>query len=178
MKATSSRRQLIVFVLLMLALAGAAMRHWAANPSITRDVGTLLLVLWLPVIGQVVGFVIARAQGARPGRSAAAFAPDAAFEPHLHVEVLPLAGAARPVLAAGERTCTVIVGHEGFTARAAMPLAGWIGGAPTQVVALQLLRPALALQRLPVGATFSLLAGPAVVGTGRVLPVHPPGRLP
>jgi hypothetical protein len=176
MKATSSRRQLIVFVLLMLALAGAAMRLWAANPSIARDIGTLLLVLWLPVVGNVVGHVIARVRRARLARIAAAFAPGAAFEPQLHVELVPLAGAARPVLAAGERTCTVVVGHEGFTARTATPLADWIGGAPIQVVALQLLRPALALQRLGVGTTFSMLAGRTVVGTGRVLQVHEPER--
>ena len=45
---------MIVFVLLILALAGAAIRQWADNPSITRDIGTLLLVLWLPIIGNVV----------------------------------------------------------------------------------------------------------------------------
>ena len=60
MKATSSRRKLIVIVLLALALVGAGMRYWAPNPSVTRDIGTLLLVLWLPVIGNVVAFVINR----------------------------------------------------------------------------------------------------------------------
>ena len=60
MKATSSRRKLIVIVLLALALVGAGMRHWAPNPSVMRDMGTLLLVLWLPVIGNVVAFVINR----------------------------------------------------------------------------------------------------------------------
>ena len=54
MKATSSRRKLIVIVLLALALVGAGMRQWAPNPSLMRDVGTLLLVLWLPVIGNVI----------------------------------------------------------------------------------------------------------------------------
>jgi hypothetical protein len=175
MKATSSRRRLIVYVLLGLAVAGAAMRQWAPDPSLARDVGTLLLVLWLPVIGQVVGFVIARVQAARAGRIAAAFAPDAAFTPQLEIEFDPVT-AALPALPAGERHCTLVVGHEGFTARAAAPLAQWLGGPRTRIVALQLLRPALALQRLGVGTTFSMLAGRTVVGTGRVLQVHQPGH--
>jgi hypothetical protein len=174
MKATSSRRRLIVYVLLGLAVAGAAMRQWAPHPSLARDVGTLLLVLWLPVIGQVVGFVIARVQQARAGRVAAAFAPQAAFAPELEIEFVPVAAAALPALPAGERHCTLVVGHEGFTARAAAPLAQWLGGSRTCTVSLQMLRPALALQRLRVGTTFSMLAGRTVVGTGRVLQVHQP----
>jgi hypothetical protein len=176
MKATSSRRRLIVFVLLGLAVFGAALRLWADNPSLARDLGTLLLVLWLPVVGNVVGFVIARVQGARRARAAAAFGPEAAFKPQLQIEFTPLAAPALPALATSEHACTVVVGNEGFTARAATPLAQWAGATPTRVVELQLLRPALALRRLPVGATFSLLAGQSVVGTGRVLQVHEPER--
>jgi hypothetical protein len=44
----SGRRQVVMCVLLGLAAAGAAIRHWADNPSLARDIGTLLLVLWLP----------------------------------------------------------------------------------------------------------------------------------
>ena len=58
MKATSPRRQLAMCVLLGLALVGAGIRHWADNPSTLRDVGTLMLVLWLPAVGNLVGFVI------------------------------------------------------------------------------------------------------------------------
>ncbi len=44
--------------LLGLAIVGAAMRYWAPNPSATRDIGTLLLVLWLPAVGNLVSFVV------------------------------------------------------------------------------------------------------------------------
>jgi hypothetical protein len=174
MKATSSRRQLIVFVLLGLALLGAAMRQWADQPSLTRDIGTLLLVLWLPIIGNVVAFLITRVQSARRTRRARGFAPDTAFTPHLLVEVTPLdpSSCAWPALSNDERSCTLVIGHEGFTARATVPLAQWLAAGDARSVALQLLRPALALPRLPVGAAFSLLAGHSVVGTGRVLQVH------
>lgn len=174
MKATSSRRQLIVFVLLGLALAGAAIRQWADQPSLARDIGTLLLVLWLPIIGNVVAFVITRVQSARRARRTTGFAPHAVFTPHLLVEVIPLdpRTSAVPVLSNDERSCTLVVGNEGFTARATVPLAQWLAAGDARSVALQLLRPALALPRLPAGASFSLLAGHSVVGTGRVLQVH------
>lgn len=173
MKATSSRRQLIVFVLLGLALLGAAMRQWADRPSLARDIGTLLLVLWLPIIGNVVAFVITRVQSARRARRTTGFAPHAVFTPHLLVEVTPLdpRTSAVPVLSTDERSCTLVVGNEGFTARATVPLAQWLAGGEAQSVALQLLRPALALPRLPAGAEFRVLAGRSVVGSGRVLEV-------
>ena len=167
MKATSSRRQIIVFVLLVLALAGAVIRQWADNPSITRDIGTLLLVLWLPVIGNVVAFVIMRVQSARRARRSAGFAPESPFIAHLRVEVLPLAPA--PVFSKEERNCTLVIAQEGFTARSTTPLAQWLTAGATCPVELQLLRPELALPRLPAGTSFSILAGFLVVARGRVL---------
>ncbi len=167
MKATSSRRQIIVFVLLILALAGGAIRQWADNPSITRDIGTLLLVLWLPIIGNVVAYIIMRVQSARRARRAAGFAPDAAFTAHLLAEVQPLAPA--PVLSKGERDCTLVVGQEGFTARSTAPLAQWLAAGAARPVALQLLRPELAMSRLPAGASFTILAGRSLAASGRVL---------
>jgi hypothetical protein len=171
MKATSSRRQLIVLVLLGLALTGAAMRQWADKPSLTRDIGTLLLVLWLPIIGNVVAFVITRVQSARQRRRAIGFAPDAAFTPHLLVDVTPVDSSTVAVATLSNDECnfTLVIGQEGFTVRAAVPLVQWLAADAAQSLALQLLRPALALPRLPVGAAFNVLAGRAVVGTGRVL---------
>lgn len=57
---TSSRRQIVMVVLLVLAVIGAAIRYWAPNPSAARDVGTLLLVLWLPAVGNLVAFAIGK----------------------------------------------------------------------------------------------------------------------
>jgi hypothetical protein len=174
MKATSSRRQIIVFVLLILALAGAAIRQWADNPSVERDIGTLLLVLWLPIIGNVVAYVIVRVQSARRARRTGGFDPQAPFTPHLLVEVTPVdpVRPALPPLSDAERNCTLVIGNEGFTARADLPLVQWLTAGEARSVALQLLRPALALPRLPAGAAFSLLAGRSVAAGGRVLQVN------
>lgn len=169
MKATSSRRQLIVFVLLGLAVLGAAMRQWADDPSVTRDLGTLLLVLWLPVIGNVVAFVIRRLRtpGPRP-----AFEDGAVFTGQLWVELTPLAGAV-PGLSPHEHGCTLAIGAEGFTGRLPLPLAQWLAAGVPQALPLQFGRPELALPRFPADTVFRVMWGPAVVGTGRVLPQAP-----
>ena len=55
---TSSRRQIIMATLLGLAIVGAAMRYWAPNPSTARDIGTLLMVMWLPAVGNIISFAV------------------------------------------------------------------------------------------------------------------------
>ena len=55
---TSSRRQIVMATLLGLAIVGGAIRYWAPNPSTARDIGTLLLVMWLPAVGNLVAFVV------------------------------------------------------------------------------------------------------------------------
>jgi hypothetical protein len=164
MKATSPRRQLIVAVLLVLAVIGAGMRLWAPKPSLARDIGTLLLVLWLPVIGNIISFAIRRV-ASRRGRHA--FRGDAPFHPHLLVELTAAGGQVR--LNAGERGCTLVVGSDGFTARLAEPLAQWLAGPQPRQVPVELLRPELALARLAPGGGFSVLAGASTLGQGRVL---------
>ena len=166
MKATSSRRQLIVAVLLVLALVGAAVRLWTPRPSLARDIGTLLLVLWLPVIGNIIGFAIGRVARLRQRH---AFAPGTAFTPQLLVELDAQPGQVR--LAREQRRCTLVVANEGFTARLAMPLAQWLAGAQPQSVQLELLRPEIGLARFVPGTEFSVHAGAATLGSGRVLQV-------
>eukprot|EP01034_Spumella_vulgaris_P006289 gene6289-8010_t len=48
---SSSSRRVAMAVLLGLAVLGGVIRYTATNPSTLRDVGTLLLVLWVPAIG-------------------------------------------------------------------------------------------------------------------------------
>lgn len=143
----SSRRQIVMAVLLGLALIGAAVRHWAPNPSMLRDVGTLLLVLWLPAVGNLVGFLIRKIP-----RRARDFAPGAVFAPQLYAEVEHLG----PHEQLGR--CTVVVGNEGFTARAR--------GAGLWME-IEFLRPDLALPKVLARTEFRLLVGTSTV-RGRV----------
>jgi hypothetical protein len=176
MKATPSRRQLIVFILLGLALLGGGMRLWAPNPSLAHDIGTLLLVLWLPVIGNVVAFLI-RYFGWRLKRQTT-FAPGTPFTAHLRIRMAPVDPPADAVrgLAPDDRACALVIGTEGFTARLAVPLARGLSSATDDAVEVQFLRPALALPRFPVATDFRLVAQGRVVGVGRVLgtPGWPP----
>jgi hypothetical protein len=167
---TSSRRQIVMAALIALALVGAAMRYWAADPSVARQIGTLLLVLWLPAVGNLVAFVI-RTLPAR-ARRPTGFGAARAFTPQLIVRISPLEAGASP--AQDEGGFTLVVGSEGFTARTAVPLSQVLAGTGTPPeVLLELLRPKLALPRLPPGTRFHLLVGQVAVAEGTVERVHP-----
>ena len=171
---TSSRRQVVMATLLGLAVVGAAMRYWAADPSLARDIGTLLLVLWLPAVGNLVAFAVRQWHGRAQRRRH--FAAGRAFSPQLVVRITGLEARAFPpaVTAADPRLCTVALGREGFTARTAQPLAQVLAeSSEPRDVPLELLRPELALPRLAPGTPFRLLAGEAAVARGTVLRTGP-----
>jgi hypothetical protein len=174
LKATSSRRQVIVGVLFGLALVGGAIRYWAPNPSPARDLGNLLLVLWVPAIGNVIAFVVGKLWRPAPAAAAPGFAPGQPFTPQLLVQLTPFAPQARLALSQldpQQDQCTVVSGADGFTARLSQPLAAWLSQREPQTVQLEFLRPALALPRFSAGTGFRLLAGTTVAGEGRVLQV-------
>lgn len=168
--ATSRRRQIIVAVLLCLALVGAAIRQWADNPSLLRDVGSLLLVLWLPVIGQIIAFLIGKIPRSAPVLPA--FAPDQPFAPHVTIALTPAALDLRTLRQpppAEQALLTLVVGSEGFRARVPGAVLDYLGAAEVPRLELEFLRPEHALPRLPVGAAFVVLWGMQAVGKGTVL---------
>jgi len=158
MKIVDSRRRQIVFgVLLALAVAGAVIRYSAPDPSVARDVGTLLMVMWLPAVGNLVAFVIRRIP--RPRKRATDF--EGAFTAHA---VATLTGVEQWDHATHEkvrRRCTLIAGSEGFTARL-LPQAG------SGEVQIEYLRADYAVQRLPAGSAFAVFLGSTPVAQGRI----------
>jgi len=156
-------------VLLSLALLGAAMRHWAPDPSLQRDIGTVLLVLWLPAVGNLVAFIIARLP--RRPRAANGFAATSPFKPHVNAQInpLPRADVAIALEPFGQQ-CTLVVGNKGFTARLAQPLAQWFDAGTAGAVELELLHPEPGLRELRPGVVFYLAAGTTAIGEGRVIP--------
>jgi hypothetical protein len=70
-------------------------------------------------------------------------------------------------LASAGNRCTLIVGKGGFTAR----LEGPLPAQQDQAVALELLRPSVALARLQPGTEFHLLVGATAAAKGRVVEV-------
>ena len=165
----SSRRQIAMAVLLGLAAIGWAIRHWAPNPSLARDIGTLMLVLWLPAVGNLVAFVVRKIPRRAPRLTG--FEPALPFAAHLVAKLESVQEQSERIasLPADLAQCTLVVGDEGFTARAAAPLAQVLPAAPgTWDVPLQLLRPSHALQRLAPGTRFQCLVGSDVIAAGTV----------
>ena len=162
---TSSRRRLVMVVLLTLAAIGSVIRQQAPNPSTLRDVGTLLMVMWLPAVGNLVAYLV----GKIPSRKAppSAFAADAPFSAHLRtrIDMLELPAGWIETIDPSERRCTVVVGHRGFTVRSQAPLPQWLRDAPP-TLALECLVPSAALRELAPGTAFDLMVGSTVVARG------------
>jgi hypothetical protein len=165
---TPLRRRLVMVFLLGLACTGGVIRHQAPDPSTLRDIGTLLLVLWLPAVGNLLAYVIRKIPTRRPRPTA--FRPGADFSAHLRIRIDSVSAPADWLAALDplEQRCTVLVGQSAFTARSAAPLAQWLPDAP-QSLALECLVPSAALRELVPGTAFHLLTGTTAVAQGRVM---------
>ncbi|MET3497493.1 hypothetical protein [Variovorax boronicumulans] len=166
------RRQLIVFILLCVAIAGAVVRHYAERGSTTRDIATLLMVLWVPIIGNVIAWLIGKLPRRAPPPEPASFDGRESFTPHLQVE-LTLRPAALPVhdvpLSAGEYRCALVVDKEGFSARWIVPPGEALERGKPHALAIEFLTPELARPRFAPGADFRVLVDDLFVADGRVL---------
>jgi hypothetical protein len=173
-KATSRRRQIIMVTLLACAVVGGFVRWQAPNPSLARDVGNLLLVLWVPAIGNVIAFLVNQLRRGRVARGAFG---SRQFQPQLRVEMTPFESQLRPVLGQldpRDDNCAVVLGTDGFTARTSEPLTAWLPRGPDQPLALEFLKPALALPRFAAGTVFRMLAGNTLVAEGKVIAAASP----
>ena len=170
----SSRRQIITVVLLALAVGGGIVRWLAPQPSLARDMGSMLLVLWLPIVGNIIGWLIQRAK--TPKHLPPGFAANAAFETSARIE-LTLLPADTPLLSrpirAGYYDGALVVGSEGFTTRLAVPHDGEPVPEVPCTLDVQFARPELALATLTPGTKFALLSGRTLLGTGHVLAAAP-----
>ncbi|HZN48808.1 MAG TPA: hypothetical protein VFB71_14380 [Ramlibacter sp.] len=134
----------------------------------------MLLVLWLPAVGNLIAYLVRKIPRRAP--QARGFAAGAVFMPHLQVRLAAtgLVADLPSALASAGNCCTLIVGKGGFTAR----LEGPLPAQPDQVVALELLRPSVALASLQPGTEFHLLIGATAAAKGRVVEVTPLPGLP
>ncbi|MGZ5180650.1 MAG: hypothetical protein ACXWC6_06365 [Ramlibacter sp.] len=174
---TSRRRQLAMAVMLALAAGGAVLRWRAPQPSTLRDIGTLLLVLWIPAVGNLIGFVVRKLP--RPAPVPTQFPDGAPFTRQMTADLervaLPVGFMAS--LDPADARGTVITGRQGFTVRLDRPMAQWLadGGGGPQPVPLQFLLPQVALRALAPGMPIHLLVGEkTVVAKGRVLALDAP----
>ncbi len=166
---SSASRRTIMAVLLALAVLGGLIRYLAPDPSTLRDVGTLMLVLWVPAIGQFIGWLMGKIPRRAPPPSYE-FEPGSQFKAHLQADLAPVAlpDGALADLPLDSSRCTLIVGRQGFTVRLGQPVAQWASGPPIGRTGLEFLRPELALPHLPDGTVFHLLVGAVAVARGEV----------
>jgi hypothetical protein len=168
---TSPQRRVVMAVLLALAVTGGIVRYLAPNPSTLRDIGTLLLVLWVPAIGNLIGYLKNKIPYSAPPPTE--FEAGRAFAPQLQVELAPvvLPPGFLEAMDPADARATVIHGRRGFTVRLAQPVAQWLAGSGTQPrqVALELLRPDTARPALPAGTSFHLAFGTTAIAKGRVV---------
>ena len=163
----SSRRQIITVFLLLLAVAGGLIRWLAPQPSLARDMGSLLLVLWLPIIGNIIAWLVARA--AKPKVAGPGFAAESPFVPSARVTLTLMAAGvpseSRPIRA-GLFACMVVVGNDAFSARLQVHADALPVPEVAQELDVEFLRPEVALPQLPAGTVFTLLAGRTLLGKG------------
>ena len=166
------RRKLIVIILLCVAVTGAVMRHYAERGTTTRDIGTLLMVLWVPIIGNVIAWLIGKRPRRAPPAEPASFDALGAFTPHLQVEIT-LRPPGLPVhdvpLAAGEYRCALVIDNEGFSARWFVPQGEVLERGKPHALDVEFLAPDLARPRFPQGADFRVLVGDSFIADGRVV---------
>ncbi len=163
---SSPRRQMVMAILLGLAVLGAVLRYQAPNPSTTRDIGTLLLVLWLPAVGNLVAFVVRQLAQHRAAQRAG-FDDASPFVQHL---VLRMTSWGAITVPQGVRQCTLVIGKDGFTARSAEPLAVALSDATGEPdMGLELLRPGMALVRLRSGTRVQVMVGETTIAEGTVV---------
>ena len=165
--ATPAGRRLVMATLLLLAVCGAVIRIYADEPSTLHDIGTLLLVLWLPAVGNLVAWLVKKIPRRAP--QVHAFAAD--FTPHLRARMQATETPAGFVasIPTDLRQCTLVSGNQGFSARTLQPLAEILASATNEAVTLELLRPQVAREHLTAGTRFHLLVGTTAVLQGEVL---------
>jgi len=181
-----ARRRLIVVILLCVALGGAVLRHLSAPGSTQRDVGTLLMLLWIPIIGNIIAWLVNRMRAARALRKtvaataaapAASPRPDTPFAPHAWVE-LTLRPAGVPAedlpIAEGLHHCALVIGNEGFSVRWQVGPGQSFRRGTRQTLPVEFMAPGAALPRLKPGVVFRLLVGEAFIGDGQVLRLSKP----
>ena len=155
--------------LLFAATCGGFLRYYAADPSTLRDVGTLLLVLWLPAVGNLVAYLI----GKLPRRAARVtdFATGSSFTPHLQVDVVGtgIPSVLLDAISPTDPRCTLVVKRNGYSARLNQPVAQTLAIAGQRFLTLELLHPAVALDALREDTEFHLLVATTAVGKGRVV---------
>jgi hypothetical protein len=176
MSTISSRRYFIVVVLLIMAVAGALLRSFAVPQSTPYYLGTLLMVMWVPIVGNIISFL-----GKKLSPVALAKPTFSAATPFVRQAVVELRGQSEQDLDLPQKEQDgrihglFVVGTEGFSIRFSLldiEVADGCLGAEVQFFS-----PAAARPKFPVGSAFKVMQGNSGIGTGQVLSWSPDAAL-
>jgi hypothetical protein len=166
-----TKRQHMALFLLGLAVVAGVVRHFSEPGTTLRYLSTVLMLLWLPVIGSIVGWCYGKLQRPPPPPPKT-FAPGQAFAPHVLVEFTlrpPSIPAEDIPVPPGEHRFVLVVDNQGFQTRWQMPGDDIFRRGETRTLPVELLTPHKAMPHLPVDASFRMLVGDAFIGDGRVV---------
>ncbi len=167
----SSRRVLIVAIMLVVAVGGALLRHFSVPQSTSYYVGTMLMVMWVPIVGNIIAFVVRKIP--LPTRKAEAPPVPVSDDPHVVVDIRLSPGHTLQPGDRGEVACLFVIGTEGYSVRIPGPQDGTDLRAESLTSPAQFLSPAAALPKFPIGTRFRLVQGQTAVGTGHVTALAP-----
>ena len=175
------RRQLIVAILLGAAVVGAFIRHYA-EPGALRNVGTLMMLIWVPIVGNIVGWLVGkikrRPQTTVAGTLPPTFIAGSAFKPQALVDIT-LRSASVPAedkaIAEGEHHCAFVVDNQAFSARWLLAQGEAVmRRGQSRAVQVEFLAPAVALPLFAADTRFRMLVGQSFIGDGRVVALIAP----
>lgn len=168
MKVTKTGRVLGIALLATAALAGAGIRSFADPTTTLHALGTLMMVMWIPIASFVVLWF---AKKRRPIVAVPqSFVSGSPFVRHGLVQMVMFDQAKDPPRGArGEFHFIALLGTEGFTARVLLEDGPASVPEAERRFPVQFLAPGAALPRLPAGTEFQVLVGREVVGRGNVL---------
>lgn len=166
MSTISSRRYVIAVTLLAVAVAGALLRAFAVPESSLYYLGTLLMVMWIPIVGNIISFISRKFRRSAPARRA--FPAALPFVPHASVQLnlSPSQGSAALTRDEdGTLHFIFLVGTEGFSVRGLL-MEGQ--GEKTLIAQVQFLFPAVVPTKFPVGTRFQVVHAGSGLCSGQV----------
>ncbi|GAC1530406.1 MAG: hypothetical protein NVS2B4_09280 [Ramlibacter sp.] len=156
-------------VMLALAVAGAVIRWQAPPHSGRRDVGTLLLVMWLPAVGNLIGFLARKIPRSAPPPTQFAAGSPFTLQALAQFLAVPLPEGFFDSMDRQDARAVVISGRHGYTVRLDRPVAEWLAAPGEEPLAMEFLLPKVALLAIAPGMTVHLLVGKTAVAKGMVL---------
>ena len=179
----SAREEMRRFLFRVLGaglMGGVALWYFSPRNSSLATAGLVLaLICFVPVAYSFGPFLfLPQKRGGLSGWQTP-LSPQAEFAQGIPVPELlvamrllePARGGRGLPMRSGRHTFALVLGTEGYTVRFDLPEGGVLDAEHEQLVAVQFLRPELALQHFVAGTQFRMLTSQGVIGEGKVIEI-------